>query len=275
MTLIFRFSLVSIMAISGCVSCACYTSKCAANITEQNYVVKRNVNINQDANSLKSPVTDLPSVQRETRTVHQMLMVAEPDKEVLPSASETTLSAVSIDSTNNQKKIELLVSVPQINLKLDKPKKEANTGFSLSDIGSIGAVLISIISLVWTWLQTNRLKRQSIDEGFWMREILIPLFMDKFLIFVKDAPKHFEETMDATSFYIDYALEKLNELRESLVIADAIDTNLKAQLETAIENFENFMGEEDPTNSASFTVGLTTMASSVIQAIRQSQYKIA
>lgn len=144
---------------------------------------------------------------------------------------------------------------------------------SWSDYSGIGAVILSLITLFYTSHQNRKLKQQSIEEVFWMREVLIPHFMDNFLQFVKDSPSKFSESnQNKGLFYAQYALERLNELRESLILVQAIDDSLKQELDKAIEEFDELMGEDTDMNSPMLNEALTDMTKTVIQAIQRAQY---
>jgi len=79
---------------------------------------------------------------------------------------------------------------------------------------------------------------------------------------------------DSSVFYIDYALEKLNEIRESLILVEAVDTELKIKLEDIIEHFEDQMGEHVST-ARELNSSLTEMARQAIKAMQIAQTRMA
>ncbi|RXQ03304.1 hypothetical protein EGL69_13610 [Vibrio parahaemolyticus] len=164
-----------------------------------------------------------------------------------------------------------------IQVAIESPSRDVqDKDISWSDIGSIGAVILSVLTLLYTQYQNRKLKQQSIEEVFWMREVLIPHFMDNFLQFVKDAPSRFSESnQNKGRFYAQYALERLNALRESLILVQAIDTSLKIKLDQAIEEFDEFMGEDGDMDTSTLNDVLADMTKKVIQAIQKAQYDLA
>ncbi len=200
----------------------------------------------------------------------------------LPSSTPSSSSKVATqEPTIVVRDIVKVVSGSQpsytIQVAIESPPTEAKeTETSWSDIGSIGAVFLSVVTLLYTQYQNRKLKQQSIEEVFWMREVLIPHFMDNFLQFVKDAPSKFSESnQNKGVFYAQYALERLNALRESLILVQAIDTSLKLKLDQAIEEFDELMGEEGDMDSSILNDVLAEMTKKVIQAIQRAQYDLA
>ncbi|MEZ8191737.1 MULTISPECIES: hypothetical protein [Vibrio] len=182
------------------------------------------------------------------------------------------LESYEFDDLNKQHVIRLVVSPPHEVLK--ETETVGASRVSLSDLGSIGALVIAIVTWFGTNKQSKRLQRQSIEEGFWMREVLIPHFMDDFLEFVKDAPKRFSETGNITQFYANYALAELNKLRESLILVKAINAELKMKFEEAIEDFEDTIGEDESMDGQALNQALTTMTVTVTNSIRKAQINI-
>ncbi|WBA13447.1 hypothetical protein [Salinivibrio kushneri] len=159
----------------------------------------------------------------------------------------------------------------------DLTKQEIDSpwwSFTPVGFGSLGAFVIACVSLFRTESHNKQLKKRSIEDGFWVREVLIPHFMDTLLDFVKGAPKKFVECKNDTAEFVrSYALEQLNALRDSLIIAAAVDPNLKPKLEQSIDDFDDFLGEDEDIDLYALEEALAAMTSSATKAIRDVQYR--
>lgn len=113
---------------------------------------------------------------------------------------------------------------------------------SLSDFFAFMAIVISIATLIYTaWFNINGNKK-SVKEIFWMREVLIPKFLDNFFAFIQNSPAQYKAfNLSPSEFYRNYALGEINSIRDSSKWLRVSSETLEASIISHIEDFEDDM----------------------------------
>ena len=158
----------------------------------------------------------------------------------------------------------------RISLNVDKDKKENE--IKVSDIVALLALISSLMTIFITIYLNNKNTKRSITETFWMREILIPQFLDRFFLFINDAPIAFKAANDLGDFFSSYALNELNELTDRSSILSVGCDGLGSTICEVIENFEE--GIMDIGNFDDFSLLLVRFASKVVNEIKTAQIKM-
>lgn len=139
-------------------------------------------------------------------------------------------------------------NINQVNSKLEPKDTEIYfLGLKPSDLIAILALLVSAFTI---WLNirlaTNSYKN-SVHDEFWMRQILIPKFMNPFMKFIDESVGFYNG--DLNVYYRKFALDKLNELQDSIIVIEAVSPSLGKELTSIIEDFHDVVGEENSINS--------------------------
>ncbi|MGN2616978.1 hypothetical protein [Aliivibrio fischeri] len=186
------------------------------------------------------------------------------------SLSATKLAEAESNSlkTNNSSSFSNVALAP-INIKLDTKSK----GIGASEMLSGLALIVSAAGFFFTVRQAKKQQRTSIKETFWMREVLIPHFLGGFLTFVKEAPECYNASENLGDFYVSYALNEINSLKDSVKILNVGQSGLGDTVSTIFDEFEDDM--MDITNSDELMLLLTQLAVNVINSIQEAQTKIS
>lgn len=187
--------------------------------------------------------------------------------------SATKLGESECDNlkTNNSSSFSNVALAP-IKIKLEATDTKSK-GIGASEMLAALALLVSGAGFLFTVRQAKKQQTTSIKETFWMREVLIPHFLDGFLAFVKEAPECYNASDNLGDFYVSYALNEINSLKDSVKILNVGQNGLGDTVSTIFEEFENDM--MDVTDSDEFMSLLTQLAVNVINSIQDAQTKIS
>ncbi len=155
----------------------------------------------------------------------------------------------------------------RISLNVDKDKKDDE--IKSSDVIASLALIASLISIFININLNNKNNKRSITETFWMREVLIPQFLERFFLFINDAPVSFKAANDLGDFFSSYALNELNELTDRSAILSVGCEGLGDTICDVIEEFEEDIMEIE--NFDDFSLLLATFASKIVNEIKQAQ----
>ncbi|MFA0036480.1 hypothetical protein AB4423_07015 [Vibrio chagasii] len=192
------------------------------------------------------------------------LVFSEEVADIQPSINQTTVYAGPITE----------VTLPDIKLKLDIDKIQSGSGgVSGSDILAGLALLVAFGTFGFQIYQHSQQKRVSIRESFWMREILIPRFLDRFLNFTNEAIECYQSAESLGDFYQSYALFELNFLKDASAILNAGYTGLGDDVYGLLESFDDDIQEVE--NVGQFSMLLNDLSLQVIKSIKSAQEKIA
>jgi len=145
--------------------------------------------------------------------------------------------------------------------------KDSST--SISDVCAVIAIITSVLLPLAINFYS---KRNSVKETFWMREILIPQFSDVLFGFVKASPDKFSESESQGEFYMNYALDVINALKDSSRVLGIASSKLKEDLLSDIEYFEDEMMEvEDRT---SYVLLLSNFSTKIVSSIQKAQFGV-
>lgn len=151
--------------------------------------------------------------------------------------------------------------------------KEKDDGIKVSDILSALALAASI-SGIWLTVYLNRTNNlRSIKEAFWMREVLIPRFLNRFFSFLNDAPTAFRASNNLGDFYSTYALTELNDLEDASVILSAGVPELGEKVANIIGEFNDEI--MSITDESDFSRLLTDFSLDVVSTIREAQLNLS
>jgi len=141
---------------------------------------------------------------------------------------------------------------------------------SLSDIFAFTAIVISLVTFAYSIYSNFNLAKKSVKETFWMREVLIPKFIDGFFDFIQNSPAHYKlASGNSGIFYVNYALDKINLIKDSSKWLRVSSPGLEKVINNHIENFENdMMSVQD---YESYKELLISFSTSVIKDIQEAQ----
>jgi len=154
-----------------------------------------------------------------------------------------------------------------IYLKIKDADKENN--FSTSDILASIAILISLLSIFITFLINTKNNKKSVLDIYWMREVIIPSFLDPFIEFHLSALNEFKSSATKGDFYKNFALVKINEIREKSRVISISDNNLRKKIADIIEEFEDDM--YDVESALDFEKLLDSFSMKVVKEIQKTQ----
>jgi hypothetical protein len=163
------------------------------------------------------------------------------------------------------------INLPKIKINLDINKEKPDS-LTSSDILAFLALIFSASSLGFTIWSYNSSKSQSIKETFWMREVLIPRFLNKFFEFIQSAPECYKASNNLGDFYTTYALVELNLLRDASSILSAGHADLGANIKDVIEKFEDEVMAISTYDD--LTALITKFAVQVVKVIQSAQRSI-
>lgn len=136
------------------------------------------------------------------------------------------------------------------------------------------AALLSIVTIVITIVMNNRARKQSINDQYWMREVIYPACLQPVTDFVRDAKSHYEASgNDLAVFFDSYALERMNQIRDTFMLSVAISPVLSNNLGHALDDLEDAF--DNVTQSHELTICLTVFLGSVIQLLKNAQEEIS
>lgn len=165
------------------------------------------------------------------------------------------------------------VNLPKITIKLDLESSDTESKFgSTGDWFSILALLISLASSGFSIYQYRSNKHSSIKETFWMREVLMPQFLEVFLAFIKNAPLRYDSVNNLGTFYTNYALSELNTLTDTTNLLAIGTSGLKSKIIGYIDDFENDV--MNVTSRDELVALLDVFAENVVKEIQGSQIKL-
>lgn len=165
------------------------------------------------------------------------------------------------------------VNLPKITIKLDLESSDSESKFgSTGDWFSIFALLISLASSGFSIYQYRSNKHSSIKETFWMREVLMPQFLEVFLAFIKNAPLRYDSVNNLGTFYTNYALSELNTLTDTTNLLAIGTSGLKSKIIGYIDDFENHV--MNVTSRDELVALLDVFAENVVKEIQGSQIKL-
>ncbi|EKF9739661.1 hypothetical protein [Vibrio cholerae] len=210
----------------------------------------------------------------------------------LPEAKADTVNAEFFDFTpNDMCVVEYdVVGVRFILLEKTSKPRESNVGVEVpkasdnnlkpSDIIAIVAVVVSAflsaVTLYLNFRSASENHKNSVHDEFWMRQILIPQFINPFMRFIDESSAIFANNgNNLTDYYTSYALSQLNQLEDSIIVIKAVSPSLGEKLSQVIEDFHDKVGEEDTINTLSdFRSNLLMEASrDVVAAIKAEQLR--
>ncbi len=145
-----------------------------------------------------------------------------------------------------------------------------------SDMIALAAVFLSVLTLWLNYLIASNNHKNSVHDEFWMRQILIPKFMQPFMKFIDESVgKYVENDRDLAQYYVKYARIELNQLQDSILVISAVNPYLGEELTRIIENFHDIAGDgERISNLANFKEELLLDASrKVVLAIKAEQLR--
>jgi len=154
-----------------------------------------------------------------------------------------------------------------------KTASEKSSGLKSSDILSFLAFVVSLMTFGYSIHQNNKKKSQSIKENFWMREVLIPHYLDGFLAFVKTAPTCYQASDSLGDFYTSYALSELNSIEESTYLLDAGSLGLGTKMRVVLSEFDDAI--MDVNNNGELLTLLSELSSKSIKIIQNAQGELS
>lgn len=166
------------------------------------------------------------------------------------------------------------IQLPTIKVGIDMDKLRSSDSLGASEILAGLAVLVSIGALCFQAYQFNKQKKSSIKEAFWMREVIIPRFLNRFLDFIEQAPEYYQSANNLTDFYQDYALLELNMLRDATELLNVGKRGLGEKVVELLLNFDDDVTEQVH-NVSDLSMLLNELASKVIKEIQIAQEKIS
>ena len=190
---------------------------------------------------------------------------------IASDSSSSTVESRPISSSAYVEKGQIL-ELPDIRVKLDIDKLQSSGGLGASDILAGLAFLVSLIAFGFQVFQFNKQRSLSIKETFWMREVIIPRFLERFLNFIDEAPQCYQSANDMTDFYQTYAIPELNFLKDATGILNVGKAGLGIEVYHLIESFDDDVSEAKTVDDLSSL--LNDLAVKVVKKIQVAQEKI-
>ncbi|MBG6029348.1 hypothetical protein I5F10_18430 [Proteus mirabilis] len=141
--------------------------------------------------------------------------------------------------------------------------------FSTSDLLAFIAICISLLTIYISFKTNRKNDEKSVLDLYWMREVIIPSFLSPFIDFHLNALKEFKSAATKGDFYTNFALLKINEIREKSRIISISDNNLKNKILEIIEDFEDEM--YDVETEIDFEILLDSFSMKIVKEIQRSQ----
>ncbi|WP_138973937.1 MULTISPECIES: hypothetical protein [Pseudoalteromonas] len=106
----------------------------------------------------------------------------------------------------------------------------------------------TILSFFFTFWYTRRVtrknKRDSVNDLFWLREVIFPNVINHSLELVNSGPsKYRENNSDPEQFFRNYYLGMANTLRDRCIVATVISEEFKDEVETIIDDLDALIPE--------------------------------
>ncbi|WP_045588157.1 hypothetical protein [Vibrio parahaemolyticus] len=151
-----------------------------------------------------------------------------------------------------------------------KEKSEVKSLFSTSDVIAIVAAFVSSFSIYYSRQIDLRNRKASIHDGYWMREVIYPTFMQSLIEFVRDAPKHYRDAGGDYELFFDcYALDALNQIRDNTSFLNSIDKELPEKAEQLVDEFEEKL--QSITDSSELKEVLSKGSASLVDLLKSVQ----
>ncbi|HEH9397341.1 TPA: hypothetical protein SIA27_003757 [Aeromonas salmonicida] len=126
------------------------------------------------------------------------------------------------------------------------PEKQDDKIFgilSFSEVLSILAVIISMYSIHRTRKDISKNKIDEINEGYWLREVIIPSIMEPVMDFSKNAKdSYIHANRDLTVFFSTFYLRMNDRLLNSIVVTQVISQTLYDDLKERIIDLDDDLG---------------------------------
>ncbi|HHX8273703.1 TPA: hypothetical protein ACVOYM_002048 [Vibrio diabolicus] len=152
--------------------------------------------------------------------------------------------------------------------KTEKAKEKSI--FSTSDIIAFIAALVSGFSIYYSRQVDLRNRKASIHDGYWMREVIYPTFMQSLIEFVRDAPKHYRDADGDYELFFDcYALDALNQIRDNTSFLNSIDKELPEKAEQLVDDFEETL--QSVNDSSELKDALSKGSASLVDLLKSVQ----
>ncbi|MDX7800670.1 hypothetical protein SJS42_18720 [Aeromonas caviae] len=126
------------------------------------------------------------------------------------------------------------------------PEKQDDKIFgvlSFSEVLSILAVIISMYSIYRARKDLSKNKIDEINEGYWLREVIIPSIMEPVIDFSKNAKdSYIHANRDLTVFFSAFYLRMNDRLLNSIVVTQVISQTLYDDLKERIIDLDDDLG---------------------------------
>lgn len=156
-----------------------------------------------------------------------------------------------------------------INISLNIKDVDKDNNISTSDILASIAIVISLLTIIISSLTNNKNNKKSVLDIYWMREVIIPSFLDPFIKFHLSALNEFKSSATKGDFYRNFALVKINEIREKSRVISISDNNLRKKIVGIIEEFEDDMYNVE--SALDFEILLDSFSMRIVKEIQKTQ----
>lgn len=133
----------------------------------------------------------------------------------------------------------------------------------------------TILSFFFTFWYTRRVakknKRDSVNDLFWLREVIFPNVINHALSLVNCGPTKFRENnSDAEQFVRNYYLEMTNTLRDRCIVATVISNEFKDEVESIIDDLDDSINDID--NEEDLKLLLSNFVTKFFLKLKQEQF---
>ncbi|WP_241647805.1 hypothetical protein [Rosenbergiella metrosideri] len=159
----------------------------------------------------------------------------------------------------------------ETNIYIASSPTDDKEAFSTSDILASAAIIISIITILISIYTNRESNKRSVLDMYWMREVIIPSFLDPFILFHLNALNEYKRSSSNGDFYMNFALSKINEIRNRSRVISISDNNLRDKVVEIIEEFEDSI--YSVASAVEFEDLLDSFSMKVVKEIQASQIK--
>ncbi|WP_428614247.1 hypothetical protein [Pseudoalteromonas sp.] len=135
--------------------------------------------------------------------------------------------------------------------------------------------IFTILSFFFTFWYTRRVakrnKKDSVNDLFWLREVIFPNIIGHTLSFVNDSPSKYKENgSDSEEFFKNYYLEMANTLRDRCIVVTVVSSEFRDRIEYIIDELDASVSDVDDEDGLRLI--LSSFVTELFSALKQEQF---
>lgn len=101
------------------------------------------------------------------------------------------------------------------------------------------ALVVSLISIVYTWHNNKRQRTISVEDDYWLRTVVFPSILNPLIEIGSESPEYFRTSNDLPDFFDGYFLDKMNELRDKTMVLKIVSEELYSRVNSLMDDLDD------------------------------------